>query len=364
MSHTSALELASGDHSRTLVGRIVESPETALSPRAQAAVDKGISAATKRAYKHDWGRFAGWCDINNRTPLPATRETLIEFVTYLLEDVIPNYDPQKKLTGNEPRGLSSQSIKRAIAAVLAKHKEHGLKPPATDGALSAIRGRDEELALNKDPRAKPRRAQAVTAEGLRTLSEKTDTAQVAQLRDRALVLLGFVTAARISELVLVNIEDVAFVDRGMVVSMYRRKLRKHADKAIPRAYAPGMIDAVMAWVQALAATGRTAGPLFPRITKHGRIGHEAAAKGGDPTGRITTDGARWIIRRAFLRAGVAGNWTGHSMRRGFATEARFAGHTKTTITRGGDWHSESASVDGYMDDADQWIYNALEGVGF
>ena len=368
MTYTRALEVSSGDPSGAITGVVVDSPETALSPRARAAVEKGTSASTKRAYRHDWERFAEWCDVNNRTPLPATTATLTEHVTYLIEDIIPNYDPQKKLTGHEVRGLSPQSIRRAIAAIVAKHKEHGLTPPAREDALSAIRGYEEDLALSKDPRAKPRRAQAVTVEGLRTLSEQTDSTQVAQLRDRALVLLGFVTAARVSELILIDIGDVTFTDRGLAVSMYRRKVRKHADKVVPRADAPEMIDAVKAWVDALAAERRTTGPLFLRINQHGHIGYRTSSKGGipagSPDGRISADGARKVIRRAFLRAGVCGNWTGHSMRRGFATEARFAGHDKTTITRGGDWHPNSAAVDGYMDDADQWIYNALKGVGF
>ena len=57
-------------------------------------------------------------------------------------------------------------------------------------------------------------------------------------------------------------------DRGLLVSVYRQKIRKHSEKAIPRAYAPEMIDAVMAWINALGCRkAAPPGPLFPRINR-------------------------------------------------------------------------------------------------
>jgi len=368
MTYSTELETVPGRQSEPLTGVVVESPEAALSPLAQAAVDAGTSASTQRAYAHDWGRFEEWCAVNGRTPLPASETTLIEHVTYLAKVIIPNFDPEVKLTGNEVRGLSPRSIKRAMAAIASQHAENGLPMPSRKKALAVIKGYEEELSLAKDPRAKKQRAQAVTREGLRTIHDSTDPTQPSALRDRALVLLGFVLRARISELVAIDIGDIENTDRGLLVSVYRRKIRKHTEKAIPREYAPEMIDAVLAWIAALAAAGRTAGPLFPRIHKDGQIGYQTATKGripsGDPTGRLSTDGARRVIRRAFLRAGIPGDFTGHSLCRGFATEARFAGFDKIDITRGGDWHPESAAVDGYIEDADRWIYNVLKGIGF
>ena len=353
-------EIASRDPDQTLTGVVVGDPDTALSPLAQAAVKAGTSASTQRAYEHDWGRFTDWCDVNGRTPLPVSKQTLTEYVTYLCYVIVPGMGKKDWLARDGRRGLSPASVNRAVAAISNMHDEHGLDMPPRKDIQNVLKGYKEKLAKARDPRAKRRRAQAVTRTGLLALHESTDSERVVALRDRAMVLLGFVIRARISELVSVDIGDVVNTDRGLLVSVYRQKIREQSEKAIPRAYVPEMIDAILEWKTALAAIGRAEGPLFLRIHRGGKIGY---AYGADD-GRITADGARLVIKKAFRRAGVEGEFSGHSLCRGFATEARFAGHDKLTITRGGDWKDDSPAVDGYMEEADRWIYNALKGVGF
>ncbi|MEU6370371.1 hypothetical protein ABZ876_32795 [Streptomyces sp. NPDC046931] len=59
--------------------------------------------------------------------------------------------------------------------------------------------------------------------------------------------------------------------RGLLVSVYRRKLKRHDEVAVPYGSRPATCP-VRALVAALAAASRTSGPLFVRIYRHGRQG--------------------------------------------------------------------------------------------
>ena len=251
MSYMSDLEVVSGgaeiasrDPHQTLEGVVVDSPDTALSPLAQAAVKAGTSASTQRAYDLDWGRYTEWCELNGRTPLPASKETLTEYVTYLCLAIVPGMGKKEWLTKDGRRGLSPASVERAVAAISNMHEEHGLDMPPRKDIQKILKGYKEKLAKNRDPRAKQHSAQAVTRKGLLAIHDSADASRPAVLRDRAMVLLGFVVRARISELVSVDIGDVVNTDRGLLVSIYRQKIREHTEKAIPRDYVPEMIDAI------------------------------------------------------------------------------------------------------------------------
>lgn len=68
---------------------------------------------------------------------------------------------------------------------------------------------------------------------------------------------------------------------------------------------------------------------------------------------------------AALRAGLdaASALSGHSLRRGFATETHRQGKNLLRIARHGGWKDGSTTLAGYIEDADQWEDNALTDVG-
>ncbi|MFC6082104.1 site-specific integrase [Sphaerisporangium aureirubrum] len=83
------------------------------------------------------------------------------------------------------------------------------------------------------------------------------------------------------------------------------------------------VRAVRALVATLAEAGRTSGPLLVRIDRRGRINPPLTRGGrliGDPDGRMSSD----VVTRIATAAKLEGRWTGHSLRRGFATAARRA----------------------------------------
>lgn len=322
-----------------------------LSPEAIAAVAAGIPPSTREAYTRDLQEYRRWCESADRTPLPTSTHTLTEYATHLAYS----------------RHLSPSSIQRARWAIRRVHRELGLPVPDTDGFINVLRGYRSSLSEARDERARPRRATAITVATLDAMVSRLDRATPAGCRDAALVLLGFALAGRRSEIASLNIGDIAFADQGVVVSVYRKKTRKHQDAAVIHAKDQDLcpVLAVKEWMEMLAAAGRTSGPLFIRIDRHGNLGPRMTRNGqpiGDPSGRITPQGVGEVIGRKAQAAAVVGRHTGHSLRRGFATESRRAGHSQLRIARGGGWDDNSRVVASYIDDADQWTDNPLKGV--
>lgn len=365
MVQESVPEGALAETSGVLTGVIVTLPGTGLSALAVAAVAKGTSASTQRAYDKDWRQFRAWCGQNGRESLPATAETLTEYTAYLCYQVVPGGVYNEHLAASGRRGLALSSVSRALSAIAVKHRKENLEPPSRDGdkeANAILRGYKAHLALTKDSRATPRQAPAMTPETLQRVRD-TKSARLKELRDRALVLLGFALGARISELVLLDVEDIERPSQGLLVSVYRQKTRKHHKVKVPRAYVPGVVEGVQAWMAALADAGYTTGPLFPRIDRHGHLGPGGAGRNdGNSDGRMTANAAGRAFSAAARQAGPGEHWTAHSLRRGMATEARKNGHDQITIAKQGGWAPNSASMLGYMEDGDGWVNNALKGM--
>ncbi|MER5470854.1 tyrosine-type recombinase/integrase [Streptomyces sp. NPDC002685] len=328
-----------------------------LSGAARAALDAGTADSTRRAYTSDWSEFTTWCATNGRRPLPATPETVVEYVAALTTT------PRRR-TGHP---YSPSSIERAIAAIRTAHTAADVLPPSTKGARIILRGYRDQLARAKDPAAKARKAQPALPSALRAMLDTLDRDTLIGRRDAALLLLGYASAARVSELVALDLADVPETERGIEASVYRRKIKAFTDTAIPYGanLATCPVRAVRALREALAEEGRMDGPLFVRIDRHGRIAPPMFRHGapiGDPTGRLTAQAAAQVVERAAESAGLEGQWSGHSLRRGFATAARKAGHDLVRIGRHGGWADGSKALLGYLEDSDRWEDTPVSGL--
>ncbi|MFF7139579.1 site-specific integrase [Streptomyces sp. NPDC008196] len=329
-----------------------------LSAAARQALAAGTADSTRRAYSSDWEGFTVWCATEGFRAMPATAETVTEYVAHLTTTPRPR-------TG-KPYGPSS--IQRAIAAIRTAHSAADAPMPSTKGARIVLRGYRAQLAEAKDPAARPKKAAAAVPSKLRELLAGVDRSTLAGKRDAALVLLGFATAARVSELVALDVEDIVRAEHGLDTAVYRKKIKAFTDNAILYGTDPATcpVRAVLAYIDALAAEGRTSGPLFVRINRHGHVAPPLTRHGvviGDPTGRMTPEAAGDVVARLADRAGLEGQWSGHSLRRGFATAARRAGHDKIRTARVGGWADNSAALDGYMEDADRVTDSPLINIG-
>ncbi|GGQ11266.1 integrase [Streptosporangium pseudovulgare] len=328
-----------------------------LSDAAREAILAGVPASTRRAYASDWSAFTAWCARHGRLPLPATAETITEYVTHLTAT------PSAK-TG---RPLAPSSIERALAAVRTMHNGADVAPPQTKAARKVLSGYRERLALAKDPAARPRKADAAVPDALRAMLATLDRSALAGKRDAAALLLGYSCAARVSELVALDIADVRETPEGLLVNIYRRKIKKFTEVAVPYGRVPATcpVRAVRDLVAAMAEAGRTAGPLLVRIDRHGRIAPPMTRGGrtiGDPQGRMTAEACGEIVGRIASAAGLDGRWTGHSLRRGFATAARRNGAALERIGRHGGWADGSTALLGYLEEGDRWTDNPVTGL--
>ncbi|WP_327319278.1 site-specific integrase [Streptomyces sp. NBC_01235] len=336
----------------------VSNASMSLSGAAREALATGTADSTRRAYTGDWRTFTDWCAANNRTALPSTPETIVEYVAALTTTPRPR-------TG---RPYSPSSIERAVAAIRTAHSAANLNPPSTKGARIVLRGYRDRLARAKDPAAKARKAQPAVPSALRAMLATLDRETLIGKRDAALLLLGFATAARVSELVALDLADVPESENGIEASVYRRKVKAFSDTAVPFGSNPATcpVRAVRALREAMTEAGRTDGPLFVRIDRHGRIAPPMYRRGvpiGDPSGRLTAQAAAQVVERAADAASLEGQWSGHSLRRGFATAARKAGHDLVRIGRHGGWADGSKALLGYFEDSDKWEDNPVTGTG-
>lgn len=353
MSQSSEIAVRRNDPAETL-----DNTTPALSGAAREALAAGTADSTRRAYSSDWTEFTAWCSTNGRPPLPASPETIVEYVAALTTLPRPR-------TG---RPYSPSSIERAIAAIRTAHSAANVSPPSTKGARIVLRGYRDRLARAKDPAAKTRKAQPAVPTALRAMLDTLDRDTLMGKRDAALLLLGFATAARVSELAALDLADVPETDNGIEASVYRRKVKAFSDTAVPFGSNPSTcpVRAVRALREALAEAGRTEGPLFVRVDRHGRIAPPMFRRGvpiGDPAGRLTAQAAAQVVERAAEAAGLEGQWSGHSLRRGFATAARKAGHDLVRIGRHGGWADGSKALLGYFEDSDKWEDNPVAGTG-
>lgn len=322
-----------------------------LADRTSERIRNSIPKETVRAYTGDWTRYTDWCAELDYTPLPTHHDTLAQYVTHLAD-----------------AGKAPSTIERAMASILAAHEAANLPKPATKPARAALKDYRTEIATDENGR-RVRKARPATITKLRAMVATCDPDTLAGARDRALLVLGFATGCRRSEIAALNLTDVAFEEEGVVVTVRKSKTDKDAHGRQPKLIAGNHpetcpIRTLQAWIDVLAAKGITTGPLFRRIDRHGNLGRAPHGR-GDPQGRLTGHGVALVVRRAAQRAGVdsASAFTGHSLRRGFATETYRAGANPLWIAGQGGWQKGSKTLYGYIDEVDSWKDNPLAEVG-
>lgn len=320
-----------------------------MSDSTRRRIRDSVPESTRRAYAGDWRRFTAWCAERGRSALPATAATLAEYVSHLADE-----------------GKASSTVERAMAAVAVAHRSADVAAPNAAAARAVLRQYRGELA---GAGRGVRKAKAVTVTALRAMVDALDLDTLAGVRDRALIVTGFALGARRSELAALDIADLAFTDDGLQVVVRRSKTDKESAgryPALPYGAHAGTcpVRTMRAWLAELAQRGVTSGPVFRRIDRYGNLGRAPHGR-GDAQGRISGQAVALVVRRTALRAGLdaASAFSGHSLRRGFATETHRAGASPLRIARQGGWKDGSATLAGYIEDVDRWRDNALNGVG-
>ncbi|WP_034089216.1 tyrosine-type recombinase/integrase [Streptacidiphilus albus] len=316
-------------------------PDTVLSEGTRERLERSVPANTKRAYGRQWSQFTDWCDETGRSPLPATPQTLAEYVSHLADlDRAPS------------------TIEQATAAIRTAHRVAGHRgQPETDGALAVLKVHRRDRA---EAGKRKRKAPPVTLTPLRAMIDATDPEALAGKRNRALLVLGFALMARRSELAALRVGDVRFTDDGLTVLIRSSKTDQDAIGAkvnIPVGVHPATdpIRVVRAWLDALAQRQVTTGPLLRRINRWGHL------QEGGMSGAAVNE----AVQRLAAAAGLDGaeDFTAHGLRAGGPTEAAKAGHPTSFIAEHGRWSKSSPQVLEYIRPVEKWRDNPMRGIG-
>lgn len=331
----------------------VDRPATMLSEATRALLSAGVPAATRRAYAADRVEWRAFAALHNRPSFPVDPALLAEYAGTLLERGSP--------VATEPRPLSAATVQRRLSAIATASVEGGHGRPDMRAAKIVLRGH------RRTRPAAVRQAAPVTVPILQTLVAQARTRRRSDgavrtrgLRDAALVLLSFAVAARRSEIVRLQLDDLQERPEGLLVSVLRAKTTDRLQPvAVPFAGDPERcpVRAVRAYTARLAELGIDDGPLFRRISKW-----DTPLDGG-----LSGFSASVALQRLADDAGVAvpdgfAGWSSHSLRRGMATEARRRGADALAIARQGGWVDGSAVVAAYCADVDRWEQHPLDGV--
>lgn len=313
----------------TVAASLAVSPELVEQVRGFAAA--AVSANTRRAYAHQWAAFRAWCESRGLEALPAKPGTVALYASELAS-----------------KGRKVATIEQAMAAVSAAHGAAGHASPRQDAALRLVL-----KGIRRTVGTAQREAAPVLASHLRTMLEALPRT-LAGARDAALLLVGFSGAFRRSELVGLELADVAFTTDGVEVTLRRSKTDQEGRGrlvAIPYSGTPEAcpVRALRAWLE---AAGVTTGPVFREVTRHGQVAASAL------TGRSLSR----IVKRAATVAGLEPSaFSGHSLRAGFVTQAKLKRKDEASIMRQ-TGHRSVAMVRKYDRRADLWRDNAAAGL--
>lgn len=349
-----------------------------LSESARDRLRRSRRASTRLAYRGDLRRFLDRCVAlgiipaavmpDTGTPLRQVGDDQLGSAFHIALTRVDSFDALALAYLNElmDAGKAPASIDRALAALAVAYRATTGARLNTDPARAALKTYRYDTA---ESGRNPRKASPVTIDTIRRLVATLDPDTAAGIRDRALLVLGFAMGARRSEIAGLDIADLTDKAEGFEVLVRVSKADKDSagrTVAIPYGADPGTcpVRTVRAWLALLAAHGRTSGPLFVRIDRHGNLGRAPSGRGAT-NGRITGQAVAIVIQRAATAAGIGPGkiWSGHSLRRGFATEARRAGHDQVRIGRHGGWTDGSRALAGYFEEADRWTDNPLRGIG-
>jgi site-specific recombinase XerD len=290
------------------------------------------SENTKKAYRSDWRQFEEWAAEHQVEQLPAKPEAVAAYVVHLAE-----------------QGRKPASIERALVAISQAHKLAGFYPSPTSSAavLETFKG------IRRQMKTAQRQAAPLLVEHLRRIVEVLPD-NLAGTRDRALLLLGFAGGFRRSELVGLDVEHIASVPEGIVVTLTRSKTDQEGQGrklGIRFGNNPDTcpVRALRAWLEEASIDS---GPLFRSVSRHGTTGSR----------RLSGKSVAFIVKRSVEIAGYdPKEFSGHSLRAGLATSAARAGKSERVImaTTG---HRSEKMVRRYIRDGNLFGDCASEGL--
>ncbi|PZQ48845.1 MAG: integrase [Rhodovulum sulfidophilum] len=296
---------------------------------ARGYAAQAVAENTRLAYADDWTHFARWCGRRGASPLIADPQVV---GLYLADHAAPT---------DGASALSVATLERRLAGIAAHYRARGIAFDRADRHVSQVLA-----GIRRAHGAPPRRKAAVSAEELLEMVA-TLPHDLRGLRDQALLLLGFASGARRSELVGLDVarDDtpdgagwITIEPAGVLLTL-RGKTgwreievgRGSADRSCP-------VLALETWLRFARIEG---GPIFRGVSRDGQRALE---------NRLGPKHVERLVKRTVEAAGLRPELTaderralyaGHSLRAGLASHAevdeahvqRHLGHASAEMTR-------------------------------
>jgi len=292
---------------------------------------------TVRAYKSDFNDFGIFCAQNGFKSLPSDPKIVSLYLTYL-----------------STKNAKMSTLKRRLVSIGVIHKLKGLyldtKHPAIIENIMGIKRRKGSIQKAKKP---------ILINNLKKIINVIDQEkkeEIKKLRDRSIILIGFSGGFRRNEIVSIDYDDLDFVPEGLKISIRRSKTDQFGEgftKALPyfdnSQYCP-----VVSLKKLLDLSKINTGPVFRRFIKGSKLSEY----------RLTDQTVALLIKKYINLAGIDNrNYSGHSLRSGFATSAADSGVEERNIMAM-TGHKSAEMVRRYIKDANLFKNNALNKLKF
>ena len=293
------------------------------------------SMNTVRAYKSDFKDFGLFCLKNGFKSMPTEPKVVSLYLTYL-----------------STKNIKISTLKRRIVSIGVLHKMKGhyldTKHPILIENFMGIKRIKGVSQKGKKPLLINDLKQIVD------VINKQKEPDLKKLRNKALLLIGFAGGFRRNELISLNFEDIEFVFEGLKINIKRSKTDQFGEgfvKGIPHfenyLYCP--VKNLKNW---LNVSKIKKGPVFVRFSKGSSL----------TDARLTDQSVALIIKEYLVKAGIdSKNYSGHSLRSGFATSAAEAGAEERSIMAM-TGHKSTEMVRRYIKEANIFKNNALSKI--
>ena len=290
---------------------------------------------TIRAYKSDFRDFGLFCAQNGFKSLPSEPKIVSLYLTHL-----------------STKEIKMSTLKRRLVSIGVIHKLKGhyldTKHPIIIENIMGIKRRKGSIQKGKKP---------LLINNLKIIINVIDeyiNQDLKKFRDRSIILMGFAGGFRRNEIVSLDYDDLDFVSEGLKINLKRSKTDQFGEgsvKGLPyfdnSQYCP--VLSLKNWIQ---VSNISSGPLFRRFSKGSKLSEN----------RLTDQTVALLIKKYLNLAGIDNkNYSGHSLRSGFATSAAESGAEERSIMAM-TGHKSTEMVRRYIKDANLFKNNALNKI--
>ena len=290
---------------------------------------------TVRAYKSDFNDFEIFCARNGFNSLPSEPKIVSLYLTHL-----------------STKNAKMSTLKRRLVSIGVIHRLKGhyldTKHPSIIENIMGIKRRKGSIQKSKKPLLINHLKQLIN------VIDEQKNEDIKKLRDRSIILVGFTGGFRRNEIVSLDYEDLDFVEEGLKIQIRRSKTDQFGEgsvKALPyldsSKYCP--VISLKNWIE---ISKIESGPLFRRFVKGSKLSKN----------RLTDQTVALLIKEYLMLAGIdSKNYSGHSLRSGFATSAAESGAEERNIMAM-TGHKSTEMVRRYIKEANLFKNNALNNI--